>query len=137
MSLYPQKGRGNFTQDLVMVTAYRNLRFKVQAVKFRPTICYETKKLEKNIKKVKKGDYKTVTQNIWDHRKKGYKIPKKVKYTTKEKGKNQAGYILNPSKKGKKGPKKKLGAKIPWGAGTKIVLYPYFAKQPKKKKLKK
>ncbi len=120
-----------------MVTAYRNLRFKVQAVEIRRTICYEAKKLEKNIKKVKKVDYKTVTQNIWDHRKKGYIIPKKAKYTTKEKGKKQAGYILNPSKKGKKGPKKKLGAKIPWGVGTKIVLYPYFAKQPKKKKSKK
>ncbi len=129
--------KGNITQDLVMVTAYRNLRFKVQAVELSRKICYETKKLEKNIKKVKNGDYKTVTQNIWDHRKKGYKIPKKVKYTSKEKGKKQEGYILNPSKKGKKGPKKKLGAKIPWGVGTKIVLYPYFAKQPKKKKSKK
>ncbi|MBO5072141.1 MAG: S8 family serine peptidase [Eubacterium sp.] len=129
--------KGNITQDLVMVTAYRNLRFKVQAVELSRKISYETKKLEKNIKKVKKSDYKTVTQNIWDHRKKGYKIPKKVKYTTKEKGKKQAGYILNPSKKGKKGPKKKLGAKIPWGVGTKIVLHPYFAKQPKKKKSKK
>lgn len=117
---------GNITQDLVMVTAYRNLRFKVQAVELSRKICYETKKLEKNIKKVKKGNYKTVTQNIWDHRKKGYKIPKKVKYTTKEKGKKQAGYILNPSGKGRKGPKKKLGAKIPWGVGTEIVLYPYF-----------
>ncbi len=128
---------GNITQDLVMVTAYRNLRFKVQAVELSRKISYETKKLEKNIKKVKKGDYKTITQNIWDHREKGYIIPKKVKYTTKEKGKKQAGYILNPSKKGKKGAKKKLGAKIPWGVGTEIVLYPYFAKQPKKKKSKK
>ncbi len=132
-----QKGGGNITQKLVMITAYRNLRFKVQAMELRRTICYETKKLGKNIKKVKKSDYKTVTQNIWDHRKKGYIIPNKVKYTTKEKGKKQAGYILNPSKKGKKGPKKKLGAKIPWGVGTKIALYPYFAKQPKKKKSKK
>ncbi len=132
-----KEGGGNIKQKLVMITAYRNLRFKVQAMEIRRTICYETKKLEKNIKKVKNGDYKTVTQNIWDHRKKGYKIPKKAKYTTKEKGKKQVGYILNPSKKGKKGPKKKLGAKIPWGVGTKIVLYPYFAKQPKKKKSKK
>lgn len=128
---------GDITQELVMVIAYRNLRFKVQAVELSRKICYETKKLEKNIKKVKKGNYKTVTQNIWDHRKRGYKIPKKAKYTTKEKGKKQAGYILNPSGKGRKGPKKKLGAKIPWGVGTEIVLYPYFTQKTKNKKSKK
>lgn len=128
---------GNITQELVMITAYRNLRFKVQAVELSRKISYGTKKLEKNIKKVKKGDYKTVTQNIWDHRKKGYKFPKKAKYTMKEKGKKQAGYILNPSGKGRKGPKKKLGAKIPWGIGTEIVLYPYFTQKTKNKKSKK
>ena len=130
---------GNIKKKQVTIVAYRNLHFIVRTVEIWRTISYKTKNLGKGIKKIKKSkksDYKKVTQNIWDHGKKGYEIPKKIKYTTDEKNKKQAGYILNPTGKKKKGTKKKLGDKIPWGVGTNIVLYPYFTKQAKTQKSK-